>query len=152
MTSKERILAGLHGQPVDYTPFSPFLAYVWEYFPAEVQEAGQLAFHHAVGADPLWRGAPCAVKAILPEGIERKVVEEGDRTVTHTTTPVGGFRSAYAKSDAGNTNFLIEHPLKTEEDYKVRMWIEENTRYESNHEAVAEHFKGNGREGVSFAS
>ena len=150
MTSKERILAGLHGQPVDRTPFSPFLAYVWEYFPAEVQEAGQLAFHHAVGADPLWRGAACAVKAIMPDGIERKVVEEGDRVVTHVTTPVGGFRFAYAKSEAGNTSFLIEHPLKTEEDYKVRMWMEEGIRYEPNPEAVAAHFEGNGREGLSL--
>jgi len=150
MTSKERILAGLHGQPVDHLPFSPFLAYVWEYFPAAVQEAGQLAFHHAIGADPLWRCAPCAARAILPEGIERKAVEEADRVVTHVTTPVGSLRFAYARSENGNTDFLVEHPLKTEEDYKVRLWIEEGTRYESNQEAVREHFAGNGREGLSF--
>ena len=77
MTSKERIVAALHNQPVDRIPFSPFLAYVWESFPKEIQDAGQLAFHHAIGADPLWRGAPGAVKAIQPDGIERKVVTEG---------------------------------------------------------------------------
>lgn len=150
MTSKERLIAALGGQPVDRTPFSPFLAYVWEYFPKEIQEAGQLAFHHAVGADPLWRGAPCAVKAIQPEGITRETVEEADRVVAHVTTPVGSFRFAYARSDAGNTSFLIEHPLKTEEDYKVRMWIEERTRYETNHEAIAKHFQGQGSEGLSL--
>ena len=150
MTSKERIMAGLHGQPVDHLPFSPFLAYVWEYFPKKVQEAGQLAFHHAIGADPLWRGAACAVKAIMPEGIERKVVTEGGREVTHVTTPVGGFRFATARSEDGNTSFLVEHPLKTEEDYKVRLWMEEGVRYEYNPEAVSAHFSGNGREGLSL--
>lgn len=150
MTSKERLIAALQGKPVDRTPFSPFLAYVWESFPQAIQEAGQLAFHHAVGADPLWRGAPCPVKAIQPAGIERKTVEESDRVVTHVTTPVGSFRFAYAKSEAGNTSFLIEHPLKTEEDYKIRMWMEEGTRYEPNPEPIATHFMGQGREGLSI--
>jgi len=150
LTSKERLIAALNGQPVDRVPFSPFLAYVWESFSPEIQEAGQLAFHHAVGADPLWRGAPCAVKAIGPGGIERKVAQEGDREVTHVTTPVGSFRFAYAKSEAGNTSFIIEHPLKTEEDYKVRTWIEENTTYEPDPEPLAEHFRGQGSEGLSL--
>lgn len=150
MNSKERLIAALHGNPVDHVPFSPFLAYVWESFSPEIQEAGQLAFHHAVGADPLWRGAPCSVKAIQPEEIERETVEEADRVVTHVTTPVGSFRFAYAKSEAGNTNFIIEHPLKTAEDFKVRMWIEENTTFEYNQEAVAEHLQGPGREGLSL--
>ena len=149
MTSKERIIAGLHNKPVDHIPFSPFLAYVWESFSPEIQEAGQLEFHHAIGADPMWRGAACPVKAIMPEGMERKVVQEKDREVTHVTTPVGGFSFAHAKSDAGNTTFCIDHPLKTEEDYKVRMWIEENIRYERNDEAVTNHFNGQGREGLS---
>lgn len=150
MNSRERLTAALHGQPVDHVPFAPFLAYVWESFSPEVQKAGQLAFHHAIGADPLWRGTPCPVKAIQPAGIERKTVEEGDRTVTYVTTPVGGFRFAYARSENGNTNFLTEHPLKCEEDFKVRMWIEEHTTYASNLDAVAEHFRGAGREGLSL--
>lgn len=150
MNAKERIVAALHGKPVDHVPFCPFLAYVWEYFPAEVQAAGQLAFHHMIGADPLWRGAPCPVKAIQPESIERRTFTEGDREVTQVTTPVGSFRFAYARSRSGGTSFLVEHPLKTEADYKVRMWIEEHTRYEANREAVEAHFAGNGREGLSI--
>jgi len=150
MNAKERIVAALHGQPLDRVPFSPFLAYVWEFFPAEVQAAGQLAFHHMIGADPLWRGAPCPVKAIQPEAIERKTFTEGDREVTLVSTPVGSFRFAYAKSQSGRTNFLVEHPLKTEADYKTRMWIEEHTRYESNRDQVDAHFAGNGREGLSI--
>ena len=150
MNAKERLIAALHGQPVDHTPFSPFLAYIWESFPDSIQQAGQAAFHQAIGSDPLWRGAPCPVKANHPPGIERQTVEEGDRLVTYVTTPVGSFRFAYTNSKTGNTSFLVEHPLKTEDDYKVRLWIEERTTYESNHDAVAEHFQNQGREGLSL--
>jgi len=150
MRAKERIVAALHGQPVDHIPFSPFLAYVWEHFPREVRAAGQLAFHHHIGADPLWRGAPCAVKAVQPDGILRKEVREQDRTITHVTTPVGHFRFAYAQSETGKTNFLVEHPLKTAEDFKVQLWIEEHMRYEPNFDAIHAHLQGNGREGLSL--
>jgi hypothetical protein len=150
MTSKERIVAALHGKPHDRIPFCPFLAYVWEFFPQDVQDAGQLEFHHAVGADPLWRGGPGPFKVIRPDGIEMKTFEDGDRVVTVTTTPVGSLRSAHAKSHAGSTNFLVEHPLKCEEDYKVRMWIEEGTRYEFNPEPIANHLKGSGKEGLTL--
>jgi hypothetical protein len=149
VTSKERIIAALHNRPVDRIPFSPFLAYVWESFAQEVQDAGQLAFHHAIGADPLWRGAPGVVRAIQPDGIERKVVEEGDRQVTQVTTPVGAFQFSHAKSKTGYTSFIVEHPLKTEEDYKTRMWIEENTTYEYDSAPMKEHIVNNGREGLS---
>jgi hypothetical protein len=150
MTSKQRIIAALNGEALDHTPFSPFLAYVWEHFPRQVQDAGQLAFHHLIGADPLWRGAPCPVKALNSPAVEYKTTADGDHSVTLTITPVGTLRSVYAKSDAGNTTFLIEHPLKTEEDYKVQMWIEEHTTYSYAPEPVTEHFRGQGSEGLSL--
>ena len=150
MTSKERIVAALNGDQIDYTPFSPFLAYVWEHLPKQIQDEGQLAFHHAIGADPLWRGAPCPVTANMPSQMESTTCQEGDRSVTVVRTPVGTLRSVYAKSDSGHTNFLVEHPLKTEEDYKVQMWIEEHTTYDYTPAPVAEHFLGQGREGLSL--
>src|SRR5512137_951658 len=118
MTSKDRIEAALHGRPADHVPFCPFLAYVWEHFPKEIQDMGQLAFHQRIGADPLWRGAPCPVKTISPQGIEFRSIKESDRDVTETVTPVGVLRQAYAPSEMGNTSFLVEHPLKTKADYK----------------------------------
>jgi hypothetical protein len=150
MKSKERIMAALNGEELDHTPFSPFLAYIWEHFPRHIQDAGQLAFHHLIGADPLWRGAPCPVKQINPPQVKYKTINEGDLSVTLTTTPVGTLRSVCAKSDAGNTYFLIEHPLKNEEDYKVQMWIEEHTKYIYDPEPVNKHFQGVGREGLSI--
>ena len=150
MNSRERLIEALHGRPVDHIPFSPFLAYVWESFPRNIQEAGHLAFYHSVGADPLWRGAPCPVRAIRSELMESRTIAEGDRETTYVTTPVGQLRFVRARSTLGNTSFLVEHPLKTEADFKVWMWVEEHTRYESNLEAVRAHFAGNGKVGLSI--
>ena len=50
MTSKERIAAAMQGEAVDHVPFSPFFAYVWEHFPQEIREQGQLAFYQRIGA------------------------------------------------------------------------------------------------------
>ncbi len=150
MTPKARIIAALEGQPTDHLPFSPFLAYVWEHFPREIQEAGQLAFLREVGGDPLWRGAPCPVAAVPPSEMETRTTTEGDRTTTMIETPVGALRQVTQQSAVGNTHFLVEHPLKSEEDYKIQTWIEAHTTLAPNPEAVADHFAGNGREGLSL--
>jgi hypothetical protein len=150
MTSKERLVAALHGKPVDHIPFSPFLAYVWEHFPRSVQDLGQLAFHHRIGADPLWRGAPCAVRAIPPAEMESRNTEGDEGTVCEIRTPVGTLRQAWARSESGSTSFLVEHPLKTEQDFKTQMWIEENTTLVYDPAPVNAHFADNGREGLSM--
>lgn len=150
MTSKERIEASLNGNPVDRVPFCPFLAYVWEFFPRDVQVAGRLAFHHRVGADPLWRGAPCPTWIEPPSEVRETTFEENGRSVTVISTPVGDLRSARQTSPAGSTSFLVEHPLKTEEDFKIQMWIEEHSRIARGPEPVASHFQGEGSEGLSL--
>lgn len=150
MNSKERIVAALTGKPVDRLPFSPFLAYVWEYFPKEVQAAGPLAFHRMIGADPLWRGAPCPVGYEMNPEVKTTSFEQGGKQVTVVSTPVGELRMAAMKSESGNTNFLVEHPLKTEEDYKVQTWIEEHARIIRDPKPMTAHFAGEGREGLSL--
>jgi hypothetical protein len=150
MTSKERLTAALHGKPVDHLPFSPFLAYVWEHFPRDIQDLGQLAFHHRIGADPLWRGAPCAVKAIPPAQMDIRNTEGNGRSVCEIATPVGTLRQAWARSESGNTSFLVEHPLKSEQDFKTQIWIEENTTLAYDPAPVNAHFDGDGREGLSM--
>ncbi|MBD3183103.1 hypothetical protein GF312_12485 [Candidatus Poribacteria bacterium] len=149
MTSKDRIKAAIEGKEVDHIPFSPFLAYVWEHFPEEIRSKGQLAFHKEIGADPLWRGAPCPVTAIPPK-LETRSFNEDNRAVTETITPVGKLRQAHIHSSEGNTSFLVEHQLKTEEDYKTFLWIEENTKYELRMENVENHFKGTNYQGFSI--
>lgn len=150
LSAHDRLVAALSGEPVDYLPFSPFLAYVWETFPKAIRDAGQLAFHHRIGATPLWRGAPCPVRARLPGAVEVVTRRNGCHIATETRTPVGTLREVKRCSDEANTEFLIEHPLKTEADYKVQLWIEEHTTYEVDLAPVREHLTGNGREGLSI--
>lgn len=128
MSSRERIVAALHGQPVDRIPFTPFLAYVWEHFPKAIQDAGQPAFLKQVGADLLWRGTHCPASHRVDERVKNTQREENGRTVCIQETPVGTLQSAWQVSEAGKTNFIVEHPLKTEDDFKVQLWIEEHTQ------------------------
>lgn len=150
MTSRQRIEAALTGLPVDHLPFSPFLAYVWEHFPEEVRERGMLEFHHRIGADPLWRGAPCPVRAVPPAGVEERWIEGETRRRLDLVTPVGALAQEWRLSDAGQTWFMTEHPLKTPEDYRVQTWIEARTEMVFDPAPVAAHFAGDGREGLSF--
>ena len=69
---------------------------------------------------------------------------EGRLQVTETVTPVGMLRSGRIASDSGNTSFIVEHPLKTEEDFKTQLWIEEHTTYAYNDEGVKSHFGKDG--------
>lgn len=150
MTSYERIRAALLNQSVDRIPFCPFLAYVWEHYPKEIQEKGQLAFHHRIGADPMWRGAPCPVRTIEPPGCHSERREVGDEAHTCVTTPVGSLHWKHQRSPQGNTWFLVEHPLKTADDFKVQLWIEQHTRFEYDEESLKQHFAGEAREGLSI--
>jgi uroporphyrinogen-III decarboxylase len=129
MTSRERIVNALAGREVDRLPFSPFLAYVWQHYPKEITERGERAFLRDVGADPLWRGAPCPVKSSVP-GVEVRTFWEDGRHVAVTTTPAGSVRHGSQPSPAGSTFFCVEHPLKKEEDYKVFLWMEEHMKLE----------------------
>lgn len=149
LTSRERIALALDGRPVDRVPFCPNLAYVWEHWPESVRADGMLALLQRVGADPLWRGAPCPVRTLPPAELETRSYNAYGRGITEYHTPVGDLRLAYAYSEAGRTTFLVEHPLKTEADLKVQMWIEEHTRFEVNLEPVERHRAGDGSVGLS---
>jgi hypothetical protein len=149
MTSKERLTAALRGETVDRIPWSPFLAYIWETFPTAVQQAGQLAFYHAVGADPLWRGAPCPVRGDV-HGVEYRSHEAGPLVTTEAITPVGTLTWTQQRSTEGNTQFLREHPLKTVEDCKIQCWIEEHTTFTRDLTEVEAHLQGEGHAGLSL--
>lgn len=40
MTSKQRLLAAIRGEEVDHVPFSPFLAYYFDFLPKSVRKKG----------------------------------------------------------------------------------------------------------------
>ena len=100
-----------------------------------------MEFLRHVGADPLWRGAPGPAQARTDERIRWTTHDENGLSVTVVETPVGSLRWGTRQSVQGNTNFLVEHPLKTKEDYKVQMWIEEHTSVFYDEQAALDHLR-----------
>jgi Uroporphyrinogen-III decarboxylase len=149
MSSRERLTAAMEGREVDHLPFAPNLAYMWDFLPQSTRDRGQLAFLHEADADPLWRGVACPSRVRVP-GMELRETETRRERVRVVETPVGVLRYVYTYSDAGNTWFLSEYPLKTEDDYKTQTWIEERTIVEEDFEPVGAHYSGEGREGLTL--
>ena len=87
---------------------------------------------------------------MTPPEIEYRNTEGNGRTELETVTPVGTLRQAWVRSESGSTSFLVEHPLKTEKDYKVQLWIEEHTQMVYDPVPAANHLEGDGREGLSL--
>lgn len=148
MTSRERLLCALRGEAVDHVPWAPFLTYWWDnnrVAPAE--RLGELGFKRAVGCDLLMRGHCDRPDHLQYEDlamfrkeyghtIEREEAG-GDRKYTIYETPLGILRAGYIYSPSGDTWFLQEHPVKTEEDLKILAYIAgdirltaDNTAYE----------------------
>jgi uroporphyrinogen-III decarboxylase len=141
MTHRERLLAALAGEDVDRLPWSPFLAYVWGSFRKEIRDAGMDAFYDLIGADPLHRGGCCPVREVYPTDVTIKVVDNNHSYTRVYTTPVGTLTERYEKSTIGDTAFIVGHPLKTEEDYKIFAWIEEHKTYEYQPDVVKHYLK-----------
>lgn len=122
MTVKERLLGSIRRQTVDRVPWSPFLAYWWEYQDSSITEKGQLAFLEELGADPLLRGYKSlfTVKYNACEEIE---TVRGTKKQTRLCTPVGTLTSVHTYVEHANTWFLTEHPVKTAEDFKILTYL-----------------------------
>lgn len=137
MTPKERLLAAIRGKEVDRVPWSPFLAYYWDYLPKEIQKRGQLDYLLEMGADPLLRGFFTLFHA------ERKKCEisekqQGNKRYKTYETKVGTLVEEYTYSTVANSWFLTGHPVKTEEDFKVLQYISEHTVITENRNAFEE--------------
>lgn len=123
MNSRERLLAVLRGQEIDRIPWAPFLAYWWEQCKdPEITSLGEAGFLKTAGADPLMRGKCCMFKTRYGK---TKITESaaGIKKQVRYETPVGGLQAVYDFSDAGDTWFLTEHPVKTAEDFSVLAYI-----------------------------
>lgn len=139
MTCRERIVKALSGEKTDRTPFSPFLSYWWESQPDEFTQAGELEFLEEIGADPLFRGHyPMHGKAgediVLckshTDDCEIMTKTDGLRkTVTYHTSK-GDLTLGYRYVERGNTWFLVDHPLKDENDFLLLKYIMDSTRLE----------------------
>jgi uroporphyrinogen-III decarboxylase len=125
MKSRQRLLAAIRGEATDRVPWSPFLAYYWEHLPLETQKMGQFEYLRQMGADPLLRGFHTLYRCDYNNcEIEDKVV--GRESFRTFRTPVGTLTERSVRSDMGNTWFLVDHPVKTAEDFKVLQYIHEH--------------------------
>ena len=119
-TPKRRLLAAIRGEETDHVPFSPFLAYYFDFLSEDVQKKGQLAYLQEMGADPLLRGF---ISAYTRRQRECSVTEktEGNKRYVTTRTPKGDLHSVYTYVPEANTWFLTEHPVKGIEDFPATM-------------------------------
>ena len=110
MTSKQRLLAAIRGEEVDHVPFSPFLAYYFDFLPESVRKRGELAHLLEMGADPLLRGGICAYESHLVNcSFHQKI--EGKKRYETIVTPKGNLYSEYTYVAQANTWFLTKHPV-----------------------------------------
>jgi len=162
MTSRERLLAAIRGQDVDRIPWSPFLAYWWENQPKTIQDRGQTWFLKELGADALLRGfAPPFTCSNLhgtgayPDqfcldvpGCDMRREVHGDDWVVQYVTPVGSLTMCSRYSPAGNTRFVIEHPVKRREDYKILSYLVERMIIRANYEFIQQEIDALGEDGL----
>ena len=125
MKSRHRLLAAIRGESVDRIPWSPFLAYYWEHLPLETQKMGQFEYFRQMGADPLLRGFHTLFQCTYNNcQIRDKLV--GKENFRSFETPVGTLTERSVLSATGNTWFLVDHPVKTAEDFKILQYMHEH--------------------------
>lgn len=147
MTSKQRIMNALTGKETDRIPWSPFLAYYWQYAPKEDREKGELAYLKKMGADPFLRGSHLLFRTER-KNVEIKSRREGNTQYTGFITKFGTITEVSTYSAEADTWFLTGHPVKTENDFKVLQYITENTVITENLEPFERDFEAYGDEAV----
>lgn len=150
MTSKQRLLAAIRGEETDHTPFSPFLAYYFDFLPKEIQQKGQLAYLKEMGADPLLRGF---ISAFTTGYRECSVTEktDGNKKYVTTSTPKGELHSVYTYMQESNTWFLTEHPVKGIEDIPAAIAMYQDLFVKENIEEANRQIDSLGEDGLHIA-
>lgn len=142
MQSKERLLHTLLGKESDRLPWAPNVAYWWNEAPEELIKDGEVGFLESIGADCLIRGHyPMDGREwehlFLFQIDEKKAgIEErinGTRKTIEYSSPSGSLRAGYVYSDLGDTWFLLDHPVKTEEDFKTLAAFYESLSFKENY-------------------
>lgn len=110
MTPRERLLASIRGEEVDHVPFSPFLAYYFDFLPESTRQMGELAHLQEMGADPLLRGGVCAY-AVSSRNCVISHRTEGNKRYETIRTPRGELHAVYTYVEQANTWFLTRHPV-----------------------------------------
>lgn len=160
MKSKERILSVLKGLPVDRTPWSPNPAYWWEAQSDELVNMGEVEFLKTINADPLIRGHYPMHGRIWEDiylfdtkykNCEVMEIVSGDDKLIEYITPVGTLKFKYRYVRPGNTWFLVQHGIKSEEDFKILTYFKEHTILTPNYKRFNEEAKKYGEDALLVA-
>jgi len=154
MTSRDRLLAILHGKHVDKTPWAPLLSYWWDQnLISGADRLSEIGFKKAVGADLLMRGHKDRPTHNEYEDLFMFKINYGKTKIKKTITgnkkqllyetPLGSLQAGYVYSPEGNTWFLMEHPVKAAEDFRILKYIAEDTTLESDYEPYLQEQKKN---------
>jgi len=147
MSPRQRLLASMRGEQTDRVAWSPFLAYFWESCSEEVISRGQLDFLNSIGADPLFRGSH-GLYNVDRKNVACHELKKENLCEVITETPVGNLKETYTYSKSGNTTFLTEHPIKTEEDFKILTYIYDHMEITSNKDQFEKDYLALGDEGL----
>lgn len=147
MLPKQRILNTLSGKEVDRFPWSPFLAYFWEHLPTQTTEKGMQVFYEDIGADPMLRGSHALFNIAYKNcNITEKI--SGNEKFTSYETPIGTIVEKSVYTAVGNTWFLMDHPIKCVEDFKILSYINENMIISSNYSTFINDYNAMGDNGL----
>ncbi len=146
MTPKQRLLAAIKGKEVDRIPWSPFLTYFWEVQPKHIQDKGMLQFYEEIGADPMFRGYTMYEPVYKNCNVHEKIVNN-EKYITFET-PLGNLYEKHVFTPNTNTWFPIEHPVKSEDDFKLLIYLYENMSLKPCFEKFNEDYKELGERGL----
>lgn len=160
MNYVERLKAVLEGNTPDRVPWSPNLAYWWQFQNPEFLKKGEHKVLMDFGCTPLIRChepsmekddwneirmydtdyGECSIQEIVDGEIKYKEIK----------TPIGSLEAKYVRTPMGDTWFLEEHPIKTIDDYKIVDCLFENITLTPNYSQYEAVMKKYGEEVLFF--
>ena len=158
LTYRQRILAALRGEPVDFIPWAPR----WELFFDAARLDGRLPAKYA-GWDifDVTRDLGMGIKAnrgslfrLELSGVEVHKRQDGQDTITEYNTPYGAVRTVFRITPEleaeGVRGLEMEYLIKGRADYDPVYYIVEHTKVIPTHEEYAVYDARVGEDGLAF--
>jgi len=154
MNVKERILSVYRNQKPDKIPVGIYSRY------HRLGEVERLARNNGLGIldfypvvslmAPPWHVKPGYVSEVKDATFEIKLFWEMGKQIEQRSydTPVGKISQQLIKDPSYGSDWITKHYLESAEDYKVMLYIIENTRFKSNEKTIKQRISELGNDGV----
>ena len=159
MTHKERILATLRGEPMDYIPWVPR----WElWYEAALRDGRLPEKYRGWSFFDVTRDLGMGIKGNQGQiykselkRVEVRVRKRGGETLTEYITPVGAVSTRHLLTPEleaqGVQGREIEHLIKTKEDYGPVLFMLENTKIRPTYQEFLRYEEEIGEDGIAMA-